>query len=43
MNLTDLMAAYRSGDTDAQVELLTKLELALRGIVRQLVGKQIRS
>jgi RNA polymerase sigma factor (sigma-70 family) len=41
--IPDLIAAYQQGDTAAQEELLEKLETQLRGLVRALLGKQIRT
>lgn len=41
--LAELLEAYRTGDPDAQTELLERLETQLRGLVRALLGKQIRS
>jgi len=37
------MSRYRDGDETAQHELLTRLETELRGLVRALMGNQIRS
>ena len=41
--LPELIEAYQEGDTVAQTELLEKLETQLRGLVRALLGKQIRT
>lgn len=41
--ISDLVKAYQQGDATAQGELLERLEGQLRGLVRTLIGKQIRS
>jgi RNA polymerase sigma factor (sigma-70 family) len=41
--LPELVDAYQKGDPAAQTELLEKLETQLRGLVRALLGKQIRT
>jgi RNA polymerase sigma factor (sigma-70 family) len=41
--LPELIEAYKTGDATAQTELLEKLETQLRGLVRALLGKQIRT
>jgi RNA polymerase sigma factor (sigma-70 family) len=42
-SLKELMRAYREGDRSVQEEMLEKVETQLRGQVRKMVGKQIRS
>ncbi|MHC5044707.1 MAG: ECF-type sigma factor, partial [Planctomycetota bacterium] len=41
--IPDLITAYHQGDAAAQQELLERLETQLRGLVRALLGKQIRT
>jgi RNA polymerase sigma factor (sigma-70 family) len=41
--IPDLITAYQQGDAAAQQELLECLETQLRGLVRALLGKQIRT
>jgi len=41
--LQELMRRYKAGDESAQQELLEQMETQLRGLVRLLMGKQIRT
>ena len=41
--INELLARYKTGDIEAQDQLLMRLETLLRALVRSLVGKQIRN